>query len=343
MNPTVTYPVRSPSWVLLYQGANITTDISPMVRSISYVDELGGRAGEAEVELEDVDKRWQGSWFPQQGDTVTLLIGYEGEPLLSCGDFQIDDLEVQGPPDVFHLRCLPAWITPSLRTRNSLGYERQTLAGIAATVAARHGMSVIDASGPVEITYARITQKQETDLEFLRRLALDYDYDFTVRGTQLVFYPRLQLEALPPALTLARKDVTHFDFISKTHRTYRQAQASYFDPRTKQLYTCSAEADPGVATGDTLKVVARCDNGQQASERAKAALHEANRLLVTGHLTALGATRLVAGNNVTVSGWGALDGIYLIERAHHRLSPATGYITELDVRRLAAGPAPQPQ
>lgn len=338
MSAAIAYPIRSPSWVLIYQGVNITADISRMVLSISYVDELGGRAGELEVELEDRERRWQGGWFPQQGDLATLLIGHGGEPLLACGDFQVDDLELQGPPDVFHLRCLPAWITPSLRTRNSLGYEGQTLAQIAATVAARHGMSAVGAPDTIDAAYLRITQKHETDLEFLRRIAREHDYDFTVRGAQMVFYPRPALEVQPAALTLARSDVMRFDFVSKTHRIYRQAQASYFDPTTKQLYTQTVEADPAVASGDTLKVVARCENGQQAFERAVAALHDANRLLVTGHLTAPGATLLAAGNNVALSGWGAMDGTYMIERAWHRLSRATGYVTEIDVRRVDVTP-----
>lgn len=341
MSAAIAYPIRSPGWILSYQGVNITADISQMVLSINYVDELGGRAGELEVQLEDRDKRWQGPWFPQQGDVASLLIGYSGEPLLACGEFQVDDLELQGPPDVFHLRCLPAWITPPLRTRNSLGYEGQTLHQIVTTIAARHGMSVVDAPASIDLIYRRVTQRQETDLEFLHRLAREYDYDFTVRGTQLVFYPRLQLETQPPVLALTRSDVIRFDFVNKTHRTYRQAQAAYFDPYSKQLYTQTAVAGPSVEAGDNLKIVARCDDGQQALARAEAVLHDANRLLVTGHLTAPGSTVLVAGNTVALSGWGAMDGSYIIERAQHRLSRATGYITEIDARQVANAPISQ--
>src|ERR1700692_2354557 len=108
MSAGIAYPVRSPRWVLTYRGVNITADISRMVVSISYLDELGGRSDELEMELEDPSKGWQGAWFPQQGDVASLLIGYGGELLLPCGDFQVDDLELEGPPDVFHLRCLPA-------------------------------------------------------------------------------------------------------------------------------------------------------------------------------------------------------------------------------------------
>ena len=67
MTAAIAYPVRSPNWILLYSGVNITADISHMVLSISYADELGGRSGDLEIELEDRDKRWQGAWFPQRG------------------------------------------------------------------------------------------------------------------------------------------------------------------------------------------------------------------------------------------------------------------------------------
>jgi phage protein D len=335
MTAAIAYPVRSPNWILTYQGVNITADISHMVLSIGYVDELGGRSGELEVELEDRDRRWQGAWFSQQGDVVSLLIGYRGELLLPCGDFQVDDLEIEGPPDVLHLRCLPTWITPSLRTRNSFGYENQTLPQIAATIAALHGMTVVGAPNQLDVSYLRITQKQETDLEFLRRVAIEHDYDFTVRGAQLVFYSRADLEAQPAALTLSRNAVERFSFVSKTHSTYKQAQAAYFDPYSKQLYTQTMQANSAVAAGDMLKVVARCENGQQALERASAALHETNRLLVTCRLVAPGTTLLVAGNNVALSGWNVMDGTYMIERAQHRLSRATGYITEADLRMVS--------
>ena len=306
-----------------------------MVRALRYVDELGGSSGELEVELEDRDRRWQGPWLPAQGDAVSLLIGYAGEPLLECGAFQVDDLELEGPPDIFHLRCLPAWITPSLRTRNSFGYENRTVLEIVAVVAARHGMTVIGAAGPFDTGYQRITQKQETDLEFLRRLAREHNYDFTVRGKQLIFYARADLESQAAALTLERAGVERFAFVARTQSIYRQAQTAYFDALAKQLYTQTASPAAAVATGDTLKVVARCENGQQALARATAALHEANRLLVTARVVAPGTVRLVAGNVAALSGWGAMDGNYLVERAAHRLERERGYVSEADLRRVS--------
>ncbi len=106
MAASASYIVRAPQWILTYSGVNITADVSAMVLAISYVDRLDGASGDLELELEDSTKLWQGPWYPAIGDIVSLQIGYSGEPLLDCGEFQIDELELDGPPDVMRLRCL---------------------------------------------------------------------------------------------------------------------------------------------------------------------------------------------------------------------------------------------
>src|SRR5271154_4179196 len=99
MASALSYPVRSPQWVLSYEGVNISADISRMVIGVTYLDHLSGLSGEAEVIIEDHDQRWQGAWYPSLGDGLNLAIGYRGEALLPCGDFQVDELELTGPPD----------------------------------------------------------------------------------------------------------------------------------------------------------------------------------------------------------------------------------------------------
>lgn len=334
MAGAIAFPVRAPLWVLTYQGVNITANISQMVTSITYLDRLDGASGALEVELEDHEKRWQGPWQPTEGDQVNLMIGYSGNSLLPCGDFQVDELSLSGPPDLFHMRCLAAYITPAMRTPNSAGYENQTLTQIAATIASKHGLTVIGARGSVNVTFARITQRQETDLAFLRRLARAHNYEFTIRGKQLVFYSRASLEESAPTATILRGDLLHFDFRLKTHRIYKAAEVSYQFPETKQLLTQKVAATLDTPSGDTLKLAIRCENGQQATLKAMSALHAVNMVRASATFTAVGATAYAAGNNVTITGFGFNDGKYLIESARHRLERATGYTTELIMRRI---------
>jgi len=338
MAATASYPVRSPQWILNYAGVNITTDVSQMVLAITYVDRLDGASGELEVELEDSTKRWQGPWYPALGDIVSLQIGYSGETLLDCGEFQVDELELDGPPDVMRLRCLAAYITPAMRTANTVAYENMGIVEIAALIAAKYGLVMVTASSESEsdVVFARVTQRRQTDLEFLKRLAREHNFDFTVRGGQLVFYARPVLESVPAVVTIMRSDVVRFSFRNRARRIYNGAEFSYFDPDTKQLITQSVSADPPSPTGDTLKIVARCENAQQALVKAEAALRLHNMVFVDASIEGPGTTVLVAGNNVQLSGWGALDGTYLIETAQHHLARATGYSTSIAARRINA-------
>jgi uncharacterized protein len=335
MGAAAWYTVRSPRWVLTYSGINITDDISRMALEIIYTDRLGGAASEIELTLEDHDRRWQGPWYPQQGDLVNLMIGYDTVPLLPCGDFQVDELALSGPPDVLRMRCLSAYITPAMRTRNSVGYEGQTLENIAGQIARKYGLDLLSAKQSTTVAFARITQKHESDLSFLERLASENNYEFTIRGAQLVFYPRQSLESVAPVLTITRPDLLTFSFINKTHRIYQAATVSYHQPATKQLITQHALAAPVPATSDTLKIVARSEDGQQALLKAQSAVHECNMVQTTASLTLPGEASLSAGNNVSVSGFQAYDGIYMIDTARHRLSRDQGYVSEIEARRVS--------
>ncbi len=70
--------------------------------------------------------------------------------------------------------------------------------------------------------------------------------------------------------------------------------------------------------------MARCENAQQAQVKAEAALHLHNMVLVDASIEGPGNAVLVAGNNVQLSGWGALDGKYLIETAKHQSGASDG-------------------
>jgi uncharacterized protein len=323
--------------MLMYQGVNITSDISGMVLDITYTDRLGDAAGELELKLEDHEKRWQGPWYPRQGDVVNLMVGYEGESLLPCGDFQVDELELSGPPDVFYLRCLAAYITPAMRTVKSASYENQTFRQIAATIASKHSLTVIGAAATRNLSYSRVTQKQETDVQFLKRLARRQNHDFTIRGKQLVFYSRAALEILPPVFSITRSNVLTFDFKNATHRIYKSAEVSYQDAFRKCLVTEVVTASPVPPAGDTLKLVARCENGMQARIVAESALHRANRHGRLARMELPGAAVLSSGNRVTVEGFGVYAGTYLIEVARHRLSRTSGYTTEIEAQYVSQG------
>ena len=89
----------------------------------------------------------------------------------------------------------------------------------------------------------------------------------------------ISLEAAAPVRTLSRTELNSFEFRNRTHTTYRGSQVTYQNPTTKSLIFQSVTATAPIPTGDLLKVVSRCENGQQALLRAQAALNAQNMLV----------------------------------------------------------------
>lgn len=337
METLVAQPVRQPVWIIEYEKKDISAAIAPYVLQVTYTDNLVGESDELEINIEDRDHRWKNAWAPGKGDKISLKIGYLGEKLLPCGDFQVDEIEYNGPPDTVSIRCLAAGVNQSLRTKNSKAFEGVTLKRIAEDVASGHGLTL---TGSVpEIRIERITQNQEKDLSFLKRLAEGYGYVFSVRGSQLIWHELAQLDHGGTVATIQRTGlVGSYTLRTKTSQVYRGCQVSYHDPVKKKLITHTFPA-AGITTGDVLKLTERCENKAQAEAKAKAALRNSNGRQVEGNIPVQGDQRLVAGLNVTLSGWGVLDGGYQVLKSRHTMERGGGYRTDIEVSTTSAAKA----
>ncbi|WP_034175820.1 phage late control D family protein [Burkholderia cenocepacia] len=346
--PTTVAKVPHPVFVLSYEQKNITSDITPYVRSVTYTDYLSGQSDELEVELEDADGRWVRHWYPGKGDTLSLKIGYEAAPLLPCGAFEIDEIEFAQPPAIVTIRALATGIKKSVRTRESRPFENTTLAAIAQRIAKRNKLTL---TGKIrDIRIDRVTQYQERDVEFLTRLAREYGYAFKIVGRKLVFTELADLRDGGTVATLKATDLISIRMRDKIKDVYQEAKGKYHDPKTKKLVvygmkgdqvtevgqtTTSTKKQSGQSTSsDTLKLSSR---GSKAAVQAKtqAAMEAANLQQTAGDLTVPGNPKLVAGTTFELADCGRLSGKYLVESARHRLDRGGGYVTELEVKRVA--------
>lgn len=335
--------VAIPSWQVLYGGINITGNLIKHAAHIFYYESIGGQSNTLEIALEDGPKPNGARTFrdnpPTPGTAVSLSIGYQGASQVNCGQFEVDEWESTGPPDIFVLRCLQAGVSHALRTPKSVAYEGQTLTSIATMIAGRYGMTAVLTAVQPDVYYARLTQKLESDLAFLHRIANLHNYDFSVRGDQLVFYSRPSLELAPVTAPIIYKtDAIRFRLQNQRagNRSYSVASVGYFDPLSKQLLSAEA-TDPNSDSLDTLKIVERIENKQQATLRAGAHLHAANMYQVKGEILLPGTMLYRAGNPVTLSGFGAFDSVkFMVQQARHRLSAQAGYQTSLEIRTTVA-------
>ena len=225
-----------------------------------------------------------------------------------------------------------------MRTRESRSFENTTLAAIAQRIAKRNKLTL---TGKIrDIRIDRVTQYQERDVAFLTRLAREYGYAFKIVGSKLVFTEQADLRDGGTVAILKITDLISIRLRDKIKEVYREAKGKYHDPKTKKLVVYGmkgdqvAEVGQTTSSGDTLKLSSR---GSKAAVQAKtqAALEAANLQQTAGSLTVPGNPRLAAGTTCELADCGKLSGKYLVESARHRLDRGGGYVTELEVKRVA--------
>lgn len=325
--------VRKPKWILTYEKKDISAQLAPYVLSITYTDYLQGQSDELDINLEDRDERWKKGWYPQKGDEIFCGLGYVGETLLPCGTFQLDEIEMNGPPDTVSLRCLAAPVTKALRTNNTVAYENKTLREIAGDIAKTHGLTII---GTVpDIRVERITQNSERDLSFLRRLAMEYGCVFSARGDTLIWHEHSLLDNVGATANIDKKQMTSYTFRSKSSQTFKGCLVKYFNARKKKEISHTVMIK-GMTDGDILKIVERCENKTQAEAKANAAIRNANGKMIQGDITMSGDQRLVAGVNIAVTGLGVIDGTYQAIKSRHTMTRGGGYTTSLELTNTTA-------
>lgn len=323
--------VRRIAFEVSYNGKDITTDVTTYVTGLTYTDKTEGESDTVELTMDDTDGLWRNSWYPTKGDTLTVSMGYD-DLLLPCGQFEIDEVEMSGPPNVVTIRALAAGITKAMRTKSNSAHEGKTLKEIATTIAGVHGLTV---EGTIEeIRMNRATQYRETDLGFLRRISMEYGHLFSIRGDKMIFTTIYEIEASDPVGTIDMTDVMRWTLRDKTTTTYKSAQVKYHDPVEKKVVQATEESTQPNNSDDILVIQTKAENGTQAQAKAKAGLHRANTCMVSGDLTIPGNPLMVAGNNFQLTGMGKFDGKYQVQESKHGLSRTSGYVTDISVKKV---------
>ena len=341
--------MRDPIFKLGYEGTDITAAIAAWVITVDFTDKKEGESDELSVTIQNSDRRWLNDWFPGTGDRVTLELGYRNGPTLGPITFEIDQPEFSGAPDTLQLKGLATPVSASLRQKKTRAFENTTLDQIAAQIAADNGLTLVGSvpAFPLE----RVTQRNQTDLEFLRQQAADYGLIFKVEScTSLVFFRESDLEAAEPVRALSLDDYRNYRGSKESVGTYKSVKVQYLNPQTGDFDSVELDAsgaevatpqgeegETEISSGDVLNIRERFESRAQAEQKATQALRRANRGQFKLSLDIEGDPTLSAGSNITEEGLGKLSGKYQIERIRHALRKSQGYVSSLDLIGLELG------
>lgn len=331
--------VPQPVFRVKYNGKDISSEMASYILSCTYTDYVEGQSDEISINLEDTDENWIGAWYPEKGAKLELEIEYKGKTL-KCGTFEIDEIEVSGPPLQVNIRGLAAGVTKAVRTKKNRKFEGKTLKQIATQIAGEYGFTVV---GEVpEVTIDKLTQHQKKDLKFLHDLAVEYGAVFSVRNKQLVFTSLGSIEGKNAIKELDRSEVLSFTLRDKAVETYKDAKVKHYSQDTKKPVVQSEKItnldgidfSMAVPSADTANVFTRANDPKVAETQAKAVLYRSITKQNEGSVSVEGDPSLVAGINVELTGFGVISGKYHVSQSSHSIDKSGGYRTDIEVKRV---------
>ncbi|RCV89710.1 phage late control D family protein [Billgrantia montanilacus] len=222
---------RRPDYRITLQGKTISPELRARLISLRLTDRRGMEADQLDITLTDDDALLE---LPPRGATLAVAIGWHDEGLVDRGSYIVDEVEHSGSPDQVSIRARSADMREGLPGKRTQSWDGLTLEDIVATIAGRHELEPIIGDTFKGALLEHIDQTEESDLNFLTRLAERYDAVATVKAARLIFTTAGQAITASgveiPAITLTRKDGDQHRYIATDRNSYTGAVAVWHDP-----------------------------------------------------------------------------------------------------------------
>lgn len=326
-----TRSANAPDYQLTVDGRDITAAVDARLISLELTEGRGDESDQLSITLDDSDASLA---IPTKGARITLLLGWQGEPLADKGEFEVDEIEHTGAPDQLTITARPVEMRGQIRLRTSKSWHAATLGQIVRDVAARNGLQVKIADALASTPVEHADQTNESDLHFVSRIARQHDATATIKKGRLIVLPigagtTADGQALPH-ITITRAAGDQHNYHAADRGAYTGARASWYDPRAaKQKEVLAGSAD----NAKKLKDVYATEADAQAAATAERGRIERGK--ATFRLTlAEGRPDLMPQATVTVNGFKPqIDGqTWRIVKCTHSLADG-GYTTQIEMER----------
>ena len=192
--------------------------------------------------------------------------------VLDCGTFEIDSVDLSGPPLKTTLKSTSIPYTSTLRMmKKSRNWEKISLKAITQQIANEAGLKMLYESSD-NPEYDKKEQVQQSDIRFLQDLCHAEGKALKVTKLSIVIFDKQEYDGKPAVktITYGSSDILSFRMATKlTDAAYTSCHVSYTNTDKKQTIEYTYTPDSTVGTGQVLEVNERVANTQEAMRLAK--------------------------------------------------------------------------
>lgn len=319
----------TPIFRVVADKRDITALINDRLMMLRALDKPGLESDEFELRIDDRD---QAVDLPARGATVEISMGYAGQALVRLGRYVVDEVELSGPPDQLVIRGKASDMRGDGKTTRSGSWEGVPLAQIVSDIAKRNKWEPVC---PVQTKVPRVDQYNESDFNFITRLAKQYDCTAKVAEGKLLVLPRQDGKSATgktlPVITITRRDVSRYQFRLGDKTTHKAVKTKHQDKKTGELVTVDVANDDAPSSLPPVHTDRHIYPNKAAAEQAaKARLAAFNRSTAGVRLDMAGRTDIFAESTLNAQGFKVgLDGEYQVDSVEHTFT-GSGWTTSVE-------------
>jgi len=284
--------------------------------SISVQDHESKKSDSCELELDN--REYIPS--PGKGSKLEVWLGFVETGVNYMGSFTIDSWTKKGRPKIMTVSAKAAGMTTDIKAPKSRSYHEKTVGDIVSQVAGKHGLKNVVHGEMASIQIGHIDQSNESDLNFLTRLAGRVGGNFKLANETIIFN-KAGSGSLPsggeaPTFELIEDGQTKWNCTGSTRGDYRSVEAAYHNVQKGEREV--VKEGSGKPAHRSRKLFKTKGEAKAQAQATKGALARGKKVFTASFP---GRTEMFAGSGLTATGFDPdCDGGYIIKTATHRLT-----------------------
>lgn len=163
---------------------DISETVSNRLINLTLTDNRGFEADMLDLTLSDHDGKLA---LPQRNAILVIAIGWKGAQLINKGRYLVDEVQYSGTPDVMTIRARAADLKGSLSEQKERSFHNIKLGELIKQIATENEIGFECDERLVDVPIDHRDQTNESDINFLTRLAEELDCLATVKNGNLLF------------------------------------------------------------------------------------------------------------------------------------------------------------
>ena len=310
--------------------------LNDRVEEITITDSAVGEGDTVDITVADKDRKMISNYYPGTDDmidcSIRLYNSKKKTGVIGSQSFHIDQIGYSDYPSKMTLRgiAIPKNSTFA-KTPQTKTWTNMAMKNIVENICGKYHLPLFYENGSFNSFIKKVEQSNATDLSFLFNLCQTYGNGMKIYSDKLVVFSEEQYEKKAVVRKITHSDIIDGSFSARFNLIRQYTGYEYEYDEGSVHWTRSAFF---ITKPEIVISVGQCENNTDGILKGQAKVNEANRDLQIVNFDIVGDPKMISTATFELSGYGALDGKYYVNKVVNKYSASSGFTQEIEARKI---------